>query len=287
MSPLRRSSRPLAGGAAHLIVSAAIPSNRFDLLAITDDHAIRTLTLNRPEVRNALNMSLLKALHGALAEARRDSVRCLVLTGSGRGFCAGADIAEWAESESAAAQDDHDWVGEAQALIRDVAEFPVPTIALLNGAAAGAGLDLALACDFRFAAESARFVCAYTRMAYNPDAGGTWLLPRLVGLEAAKRFAFTGEIWSASEALARGLVSEVHPADQLADAAYGFARRLAAGPTLAQIETKRLMDAAFDRSLAEQLAAERLAGERCGRSEDAREAMDAAVARRDPVFKGR
>ncbi len=257
------------------------------MLTITDDRAIRTLTLNRPEVRNALNMGLLQALRAALAEAGRDGVRCLVLTGAGKGFCAGADVAEWAASESEGPRDDYDWVGEAQALILNVAALPVPTVALLNGAAAGAGLDLALACDFRFAADTARFVCAYTRMGYNPDAGGTWLLPRLIGLEAAKRLAFTGEIWSAGEALARGLVSEVHPADQLADAAYSFARRLAAGPTVAQIETKRLMDAASGRTLAEQLGEERLAGERCGRSEDAAEAMAAAVARRDPVFKGR
>ncbi|MGH8631836.1 MAG: enoyl-CoA hydratase/isomerase family protein, partial [Burkholderiales bacterium] len=147
-------------------------------------------------------------------------------------------------------------------------------------------LDLALACDFRFAADTARFQCAYTRMGYAPDAGGTWRLPRLVGLEAAKRFAFTAEFWSATEALARGLVTEVHPAAGLTAAAVAFASRLAAGPTVAIAQAKRLMDGAATRNLVEQLALERRAAEICAQSADAREALVAASERRDPAFKG-
>jgi len=212
--------------------------------------------------------------------------RAVILTGAGKAFSAGADIAEWAAAEKSGKVESYGWVDESHALVAEVFEFPKPTVALLNGAAVGAGLDLALACDFRFAADIARFSCAYTKMAYPPDAGGTWLLPRLIGLAAAKRFVYTGEFWSAAEAKAAGMISEVHPADSLTRAATDFARRLASGPTLATAEAKKLLQAADKRDFRSQLAAEHEAGERCGRSEDAREALAAAVAKREPVFKG-
>jgi 2-(1,2-epoxy-1,2-dihydrophenyl)acetyl-CoA isomerase len=257
------------------------------MLQQSNDGALRILTLNRPDQRNALNLPLLRALRAALGEAAADrSVRAVILTGAGKGFCAGADIAEWAEAEKSGKLEGYGWVDESHGLVAEVFEFPKPTVALLNGAAVGAGLDLALACDFRFAADSARFSCAYTKMAYPPDAGGTWLLPRLIGLAAAKRFVYTGEFWSAAEAKAAGMVSEIHPAEILTIAAMDFARRLASGPTLATAEAKKLLQTADKRDFRDQLAAEREAGERCGRSEDAREALSAAVAKRAPVFKG-
>jgi 2-(1,2-epoxy-1,2-dihydrophenyl)acetyl-CoA isomerase len=257
------------------------------MLQQSNDGALRILTLNRPDQRNALNLPLLKALRAAFAEAAADrSVRAIVLTGAGKGFCAGADIAEWAEAEKSGKLEGYGWVDESHALVSEVFEFAKPTVALLNGTAVGAGLDLALACDFRFAADTARFSCAYTKMAYPPDAGGTWLLPRLIGLAAAKRFVYTGEFWPAAQALAAGMVSEIHPVDTLTSAAIDFARRLASGPTIATGEAKRLLQSADKRDFRGQLAAEREAGERCGRSEDAHEALAAAVQRRDPVFKG-
>lgn len=257
------------------------------MIRISHDDAVRRITLDRPEVRNALNLEMLRALRDSLSEAARaDTVRCLVLTGSGKGFCAGADIAEWASVEAKGELATYRWTDEMHALIVALADFPKPTLALLNGAAAGAGLDLALACDFRLAADTARFVCAYTRMGYAPDAGGTWFLPQLVGLEAAKRFAFTGEVWSAAEARGRGLVTEIHPAEALEDAGRTFAARLAAGPTVALMQAKRLMGESGSRTLSEQLAAERRAADICAATEDAKEALAAAVERRDPVFKG-
>ncbi len=257
------------------------------MLQQSNDGALRILTLNRPDQRNALNLPLLKALRAAFGEAAADrSVRAVVLTGAGKGFCAGADIAEWAEAEKMGKLDSLGWTEASHALVAEVFEFAKPTVALMNGTAVGAGLDLALACDFRFAADTARFSCAYTRMAYPPDAGGTWLLPRLIGLGAAKRFVYTGEFWSAAQALAAGMVSEIHPAEALTQAAMEFARRLANGPTLATAEAKRLLHDADKRDIRSQLAAEEAAGRRCGDSEDAREALAAAVARRDPVFKG-
>ena len=257
------------------------------MLQQSNDGALRVLTLNRPDQRNALNLPLLKALRAAFAEAASDrTARAVVLTGAGKAFSAGADIAEWAEAEKSGKLEGYGWVDESHALVAEVFEFPKPTVVLLNGAAVGAGLDLALACDFRFAAETARFSCAYTKMAYPPDAGGTWLLPRLVGLAAAKRFVYTGEFWTAAEAKAAGMISEIHPAESLTKAATDFARRLAGGPTLATAEAKKLLHSADKRDFRAQLTAEREAGERCGRSEDAHEALAAAVAKRDPVFKG-
>jgi len=257
------------------------------MLQQSDDGALRILTLDRPAQRNALNLPLLKALRAALAAAARASaVRALVLTGAGKAFCAGADIAEWAEAEASGRLDSYGWTDESHSLVAELFDFAKPTVSLLNGAAVGAGLDLALACDFRYASETARFSCAYTQMAYPPDAGGSWLLPRLVGLESAKRFVYTGEFWSAAEAKARGLITEIYPPERLSNAAIDFARRLAAGPTLALAEAKRLMQSANERDFRAQLAAERAAGQRCGQSADAKEALAAAIARREPVFKG-
>jgi 2-(1,2-epoxy-1,2-dihydrophenyl)acetyl-CoA isomerase len=257
-----------------------------DVLFRADEGAVRVLTLNRPEARNALNLELLRALRAALRAAADDpDVRCLVLTGAGKAFCAGADVKDWAAQGPQQADDP--WVVEAHGLVVELDAAPLPTIALLNGAAVGAGLDLALACDFRLAAAEARFACAYTWMAYPPDAGGTWLLPRLVGVEQAKRFVYTGEFWDAQTACERGLVSGVVPLEELAEAGAELARELAAGPTVAIGHAKRLLGSSHRRSLAEQLAEERRAGEACAETADHREALAAAAERREPVFRGR
>jgi 2-(1,2-epoxy-1,2-dihydrophenyl)acetyl-CoA isomerase len=257
-----------------------------DVVLRTDEGAVRTLTLNRPDARNALDLTLLSALRAELTAAVDDpAVRCLALTGAGKAFCAGADVKAWAEQGPQ--QGDDPWVVEAHALAVELAGARLPTLALLNGAAVGAGLDLALACDFRIAAEAARFACAYTWLAYPPDVGGTWLLPRLVGVEQAKRFVYTGEFWDARTALERGLVGEVVPLERLAERGGELARELAAGPTVAIGHAKRLLDSAHERTLAEQLEAERLAGEACALSEDHREGLAAASERREPVFHGR
>ena len=257
-----------------------------DVLLVTDEGSVRTLTLNRPESRNALNLALLEALRLAVADAVADpGVRCLAITGAGKGFCAGADVKDWAGQGPQG--DDDPWVAQAHGLAVELAEAPLPTIALLNGAAVGAGLDLALACDFRIAAQSARFACAYTWMAYPPDVGGTWLLPRLVGIEQAKRFVYTGEFWDAATARDRGLVGEVVPLEELGARGAQLARELAAGPTIAIGHAKRLLDSSHRRTLAEQLDAERVAGEACATTEDHREALAAAAQRREPIFHGR
>jgi 2-(1,2-epoxy-1,2-dihydrophenyl)acetyl-CoA isomerase len=256
------------------------------VLLQTNDGSVRTLTLNRPDARNALDLALLSALRAGVAAAvANPDVRCLVLTGAGKAFCAGADVKAWAAQGPQ--EGDDPWVAEAHSLAVELAGAPLPTLALLNGAAVGAGLDLALACDFRIAANSARFACAYTWLAYPPDVGGTWLLPRLVGLEQAKRFVYTGEFWDAQTALDRGLVGEVVSLDRLAERGAELGRELAAGPTVAIGYAKQLLDSAHERTLAEQLEAERVAGEACALTEDHREGLAAASERREPVFRGR
>jgi len=257
-----------------------------DLVERVDDGAVRVLRLNRPDARNALNMALIKAIRTEFAAVEKDHVRCLVITGNGKGFSAGADVKEWAELAETGVPEGYDWVGEMHRLILDLHAMETPTIAMINGAAVGAGLDMALTCDFRFSAADAKFRCAYTWVGFNPDAGGTWLMPRLMGMEAAKRFAFTGDIWPADQAMAHGLVTEVHPLEELERATMAFARQLGNGPTVAIKQTKRLMETAAMRTLADQLQAESAAGRICGATEDHKEALAAAVARREPEFKG-
>lgn len=249
---------------------------------------IARITLNRPEQRNALDIPTLKALHALLDTCETDpAVRVIVLTGSGRSFCAGADLAEWAEAEARGELETYGWTETAHALMTRLHGLDKPTIAAVNGTAVGAGMDLTLCCDFRIAAASARFKAGYTGMAYCPDAGASWHLPRLIGSEAAKRLLFLDELWNAERSLAAGLVGEVVADERLLEVVGDFAARLAAGPTFAFAQTKRLIRDGASRSLAQQLEAEQAAGLLCGRSEDAAEALRAVSEKRSPQFKGR
>ena len=250
--------------------------------------AVVIIALNRPEARNALNLGLLIELRRAVADAASDkSVRAVVLTGRGGAFSAGADVKEWSETtpESVAAAGTT-WIDEALALVREVHDLVKPTIAMIDGAAVGGGLDLALACDFRYASDRAKFICSYTNVGYNPDCGGTWLMPRVMGLEAAKRFAYTGDLWKADVALANRLVSHVSPQDKLLEETLEFAQALAAGPTVAIGLSKTLMQSADRRTLEEQQREEVAAGEICAKTKDHAEGLAAAMERRYPNFTG-
>ncbi|MCE0964312.1 enoyl-CoA hydratase/isomerase family protein [Pseudomonas sp. NMI4491_12] len=245
------------------------------------------ITLNRPEQRNALDIPTLKQLHALLDSHNADpAVRVVVLTGSGRTFCAGADLAEWAAAEAAGTLESYGWTETAHALMLRLHSLDKPTIAAINGTAVGGGMDLSLCCDLRVAAASARFKAGYTSMGYSPDAGASWHLPRLIGSEQAKRLLFLDELWGAERALAAGLVSEVCADEQLPAVAAELAGRLANGPTFAYAQTKQLIRDGARRTLAEQLEAERQAGLLCGRSQDGAEALQASVERRAPRFIG-
>ncbi|MCP1496451.1 2-(1,2-epoxy-1,2-dihydrophenyl)acetyl-CoA isomerase [Pseudomonas migulae] len=251
------------------------------------ENGIAWITLNRTEQRNALDIPTLKALIDLLDGHEADpAIRVLVLTGNGKGFCAGADVAEWADAERRGILETYGWTETAHQLMNRLHGFSKPTIAAINGIAVGAGMDLTLCCDFRLAAQSARFKAGYTSMAYSPDAGASWHLPRLIGLEQSKRLLFLDEIWSADRALATGLVSEVCADEALITQTTELATRLASGPTFAFAQTKVLLRDGARRSLAEQLAAEQAAGLLCGRSQDGTEALRAAVEKRTPHFIG-
>lgn len=260
-----------------------------DLVQVEDRGAVRIIAINRPEARNAINTGVLLALRRAVRQAARsEDLRALVFTGRGGAFSGGADVKEWADKlKGIDPHPEHDWVEEAVALVQEVFALPKPTIAMMDGAAVGAGLDLALACDFRYATTRARFICAYTRVGYPPDCGGSWLLPRLIGLEAAKLFVYTGEAWDAARAKAAGMVTEVMEPEALESATLAFAETLASGPTVAQGLAKQLIDSAHRRTFAEQLAEEMRAGKLCAATEDHREGLAAANERRAPRFQGR
>ena len=252
------------------------------------DGGVARITLNRPQQRNALDIPTLKGLLELLDAHEADpAVRVVILSGEGRSFCAGADLAEWAEAEARGELETYGWTETAHALMSRLHGLAKPTIAAVNGMAVGAGMDLALCCDFRIAGASARFKAGYTGMAYSPDAGASWHLPRLIGAEQAKRLLFLDELWGAEQALSTGLVGEVCADEQLQAVVGELAARLAVGPTFAFAQTKTLIRDGASRSLAQQLEAEQAAGLLCGRSEDAGEALRAVAEKRSPQFKGR
>jgi 2-(1,2-epoxy-1,2-dihydrophenyl)acetyl-CoA isomerase len=247
-----------------------------------------TIRLSRAAKRNSLACAHLDRLNQLLDRYASDAaVRCLVLSGTGRAFCSGADLDEWAEAEARGELDTYGWTDRAHTLVQALAAFPRPTIAALNGSAVGAGADLAFACDFRIAALSASLRCGYTGMGYSPDMGGTWFLPRLVRPDVAKRFVFLNDKWSANEAYSAGLVSEVVDDERFNSHVSEFAARLGSGPSVAFGHVKTLFASSLTNTLAAQLENEGTAGIACGHSEDGQEALRAAADGRSPQFLGR
>ena len=252
---------------------------------------VATLTMNRPERRNAMNRAMLDALGEALPRLAADrGVGVVVLSGAGGAFCAGGDVkamAEGAEFGEASLEEKTDELRRKMEVSRWLHEMAKPTIAMVPGAAAGAGLSLALACDLRIAAESARFTTAFARVGYSGDFGGSYFLTRLVGTAKARELYFTAELLDAQAALALGMVNRLVADDALAEEVRTLAAGLARGPRIALAYMKRNMNAAESRSLGELLDMEALHQTRCGMTEDHREAARAFVDKRQPQFKGR
>jgi 2-(1,2-epoxy-1,2-dihydrophenyl)acetyl-CoA isomerase len=259
-----------------------------ELVEVEDRGAVRIIAINRPEARNAISTPVLLKLKKAFKEAAKAThLRAVVLTGRGGAFSGGADVKEWAEIAAGNnPYPDHNWVEEAIGLVQDIARLPKPTIAMIDGPAVGGGLDFALACDFRVASTRAKFICAYTRVGFSPDAGGSWLLPRLIGIEAAKMFVFTGDAWDGVKAHAAGMVTEVVEVEELEARTMALAEKLASGPTVAIGLAKALLDNAHRRTFNEQLAEEERAGKICGKTADHAEGLAAANERRVPRFVG-
>src|SRR4051794_20487215 len=216
---------------------------------------VATLTLNRPDRLNALATPIMEGLLEALPRLGGDTaVGAIVLTGAGRAFCAGGDVKRMAEEPVArSTEDDVARLRGRMEVSRLLHEIPKPTIAMVNGPAAGAGLAIALACDLRIAAESARFVTAFAKVGFSGDFGGSYFLSKLVGTGRARELYFTAEPLDASQALALGIVNRVVPDEELGSATMAFAAKLARGPRIALAAMKQNLNAAESGSLAELL----------------------------------
>ncbi len=279
-----------------------------DLLA-TLDEGVLTLTLNRPKARNAMSGEMTRALQEALADAELDpDVRCVVLTGAGKGFCAGGDVKGMAAANEGAtgskSGDDTSKNTSRAALTLDGAihrqranqratsgklySMPKPTIAALPGAAAGAGLSLALSCDLRIMASNAIMVTAFAKVGFSGDYGGTFFMSQLVGSAKARELFFLSERVSAEEALRLGLTNWVCQPDELEARAKEIASRLASGPTVAFRYMKENLNRANSScDLDDCLDLEATHHVHCGMTRDHREAAKAFVEKREPEFQGR
>jgi 2-(1,2-epoxy-1,2-dihydrophenyl)acetyl-CoA isomerase len=251
---------------------------------VSRDGAVQTITLNRPDVLNAFNGAMHKAFAEALREARSDEVRAVVVTGAGRGFCVGQDLTEFREAPGDIGERLR---GNYHPNILAIRTLEKPVIAAVNGAAAGAGLSLACACDLRLAADSATFVPAFVNIGLVPDSGGTFFVRRLLGYARAFEWLVSGRRLSAAEAHAWGLVSEVVEADAVVARAGELAAELAAMPTRAIGMTKRLLDHAETATLDAQLDREAQLQSAATQSEDFREGVAAFLEKRPPRFAGR
>ena len=250
---------------------------------------VATLTLNRPERLNALSTPIMDGLLEALPRLGADpGVAVVVLTGAGRGFCAGGDVKSMAEGTSQLGMEDAVQRLRARMEVsRLLHEIPKPTIAMVNGPAAGAGLSMALACDLRVAGESARFITAFVKVGFSGDFGGSYFLSKLVGTGKAREFYYNGESLDARQALALGIVNTVVPDSELLHATTALAERLAHGPGIALGLMKQNFNAAENGTLAQLLDLEALNQVKTARTEDHHEAARAFVEKRPPHFRGR
>lgn len=256
-------------------------------LTIDAGSGIARLTFNRPNVLNAIDVPLARALNEQvrlIAEDRR--VHCVVLAGNGRAFVAGGDLSRFAEDFDRAADVVDELLDALHPAIETLHAIAAPVLAVVHGAVAGAGMSLMAACDLVIAAEGTRFVTAYDRVGASPDCGGTYELPRLIGPRRAAQFYLLGETLDAEQALSIGLVNRVVPADQLDAQAQLWADKAASGPTQAYGHYKRLVRQSHTATLSEQLEAERIAFKAATTTDDFRAGVRAFVAEQTPRFTG-
>lgn len=245
------------------------------------------ITLNRPERMNAFTQQMHDELRDALARVLPDGARVLTITGAGRGFCAGQDLNDRAVAPGQAVDLGESVEKNYAPLVTTLRSLPIPIIAAVNGVAAGAGCNVALACDLVIATESAAFLQPFCKLGLIPDTGGSYFLPRLVGTQRAMGLALLGDKLTARRAAEIGLIWECVADSDFAAHIAALAAQLAAGPTLGYANTKRALYASPNQSLSEQLALEAQLMRECGFSEDYREGVAAFKEKRSPVFKGR
>lgn len=253
---------------------------------LVDTHpAYRRITLNRPDRLNALLPEMADAIMAALDEAQADeSCRAVLLTGAGRGFCAGQDLSAIVDADP---DDIADLLDLYHPVIEKIRELPMPVVAAVNGVAAGAGCNLALACDIVIAARSAMFMQAFSRIGLIPDCGGTWFLPRLVGLARARALMMLAEPLPADTAADWGLIWRVIDDERLMSEAHALTARLAGGPTVALGLIKQALDESMDNDLPDQLDVERDLQIEAAETPDHTEGVRAFLEKRAPVFTGR
>ena len=262
-------------------------SDAFVLVSVLDD--VVRITLNRPERLNAFNVTMLRQLRAALQQVAEDaSARIVVLTGAGRGFCAGQDLQERRAVSGHAAADLGDSIEKNYApLITAIRELPVPVVAAVNGVAAGSGANLALACDIVIAARSATFSQPFTRIGLTPDAGGTWVLPRLVGAARASGLALLAEPLSAENAERWGMIWRCVDDAALGASTDAVVERLKEAAPLALVATKRALRESWDQTLEENFRSERDAQRELGKTSDYAEGVQSFFEKRSPSFQGR
>ncbi len=265
----------------------------FEQIIYEKRDGIATITLNRPERMNAFTPKMLDEWYAALQDAHLDDeVRAVILTGAGRGFCTGADVRggplDGLMDRSRSLAENRNFLRDSvQRIPRLAALMEKPYIAAVNGAAVGAGMDMASMCDIRFAAETARFGMTYVRMGLVPGDGGCYYLPRIVGIARALDLIWTGRLIDAREALAMGYVSAVVPEDELMAYTWDYASKLAKGPAVAIQQAKRLLYRSLDLDVDAALDLAQQAMLICRSTEDAVEGPRAFAERREPQFKGR
>ncbi|MEJ6492982.1 MAG: enoyl-CoA hydratase-related protein [Flavobacteriales bacterium] len=255
-------------------------------LIISKENGVATLKLNRPEVFNSFNQKMAFDLQKALDDCEKDeTIRCIVISGEGKAFCAGQDLAEATDPNGP----------ELKSIVKDhynpiivrLRNIEKPIIAAVNGVAAGAGANIALACDIVFAKESASFIQAFSKIGLIPDSGGTFMLPRLIGWQKASALMMTGDKVSAIEAVAMNMIYKAIPDLEFYETISTFATRMAQMPTKGLGLTKRALNASLTNNLEEQLAVEGKLQTEAGSTHDFNEGTQAFLEKRLPDFKGR
>ncbi len=258
----------------------------YEGLIVERANSIATIILNRPEARNALDLTMRREMLGALDEVEADPTsRVVILTGAGGHFCSGGDVKMMKKPHTAA--EGRGRVESLNRMVLRLVNFPLPTIAMVDGYAVGAGSNLALCCDLIVASDRAKFGELFCRIGLAVDGGGTWLLPRLVGLARAKELVFTGDVIDAAEAARLGLVNRVVPGAALETTTRALAEKIAAGPPLALRLDKQMLNRAASTDLASALEVEAFSQGLAIASEDHKEGVGAFFDKRPPKFSGR